>query len=115
MSAETLSLLAGAVLSLLFSYVPGLAGWYGRLGTDPGDGGTLKRLVMLALLALVAGGAFALACAGLGESLGIAVSCDQAGAVGLLRALVLAVVANQSTYKITKRGGGPAAPLTAGS
>ena len=43
MTTETLTLLAGTLLSLGFSYIPGLSGWYGRLGETPGgesDGGT---------------------------------------------------------------------------
>ncbi len=58
---------------------------------------------MLALLVVVSVGVVALACAGLGSDLGIAITCDRAGAIGVLRALVLAIMANQSTYKITPK------------
>lgn len=105
MTTETLSLLAGSLLSLGFSYVPGLAGWYDRLGEGGSDGGTAKRLVMLALLVLVAAGAFGLACSGWGSAVGLALTCDQSGAAGLVRALVLAIVANQSTHAISPRPG----------
>ena len=70
MTTETLTLLAGTILSLGFSYIPGLSDWYRRLGETPdgeGDGGTRKRLVMLALLVLSAAGGFALACSGWGR------------------------------------------------
>jgi hypothetical protein len=36
MSAEAISTLAGAALSLLFSYVPGFADWFARLGKTRG-------------------------------------------------------------------------------
>ena len=109
MTAETLTMFTSVLLSLGFSYIPGLSFWYARLGEAGGDGGsqsdggTLKRLVMLALLVLTAGGVFGLACSGWGAGLGIALACDQAGAAGLARALVLAVIANQATYKISPR------------
>jgi len=92
---EWLALIAGALLSLLFSYVPGLSDWFAKLD------GTHKRLVMLALLAVVTGVAFGLGCAGV---LG-GVACDQAGAVSVLYAFVLALVANQGVYNITPRRG----------
>ena len=97
MSAETLSLVASAVLSLLFSYVPGLNEWFGKLD------GVHKRLIMLALLAIVAGGSYALACAGVGQDLGVAVTCDKSGAVELLKVFILAVMANQTIYTISPK------------
>ena len=69
MSAELLSILAGSLLALLFAYLPGLSGWYERLGSNP-SGGTRKRLVMLACLALTAGASFGLACTSWGRLLG---------------------------------------------
>jgi hypothetical protein len=103
MNSETLTLLAGALLSLGFSYVPGLSAWYARLGATPDDGGTRKRLVMLALLAVAASAAFGLGCAGWGGLFGLDLACNQAGAAGLLRALVLAVTANQAAFAISPR------------
>lgn len=108
MDATFISTAAAAILSLLFSYLPGLSDWYANLGSGPqgDDGGTRKRLVMLALLVLVAGATFGLTCAGWGDLLngaGIALRCDRPGLVELLRALVFAVMANQSVYKITPR------------
>lgn len=97
MDADTLSMLAGAVLSLAFSYVPGLSSWYDPLAAE------YKRLVMLGLLVLVAGAAFALACAGLAADLGLALTCDRQNAVGLVRALVLAIAANQGVFKLTRK------------
>lgn len=97
MSAELLASTAAIVLSLLFSYVPGFKTWYEPLDADT------KRLIMLGFLVLVAGGAFGLACAGLGAEIGIAVTCDQAGAWGLVRALIAAIVANQAAYALSPR------------
>jgi len=54
MTTTLLSSIAGSLLSLLFSYLPGLSDWYAQLGVNPDDGGTRKRLLMLALLCLTA-------------------------------------------------------------
>ncbi len=97
MTADTLSLLAGSVLSLLFSYVPKLNTWFDGILPE------YKRLTMAGLTLLIAGAAYGLACAGLGEQFGIAVVCDQAGAIALIRAWVLALVANQAAYSVTPR------------
>jgi hypothetical protein len=95
-SAEELCMAAGVLLSLAFSYVPGLNERFALLSA------THKRLVMLALLVLLAAGVFALSC--LQAPLNLAsVSCDQGGAWGLLRVLVLAVIANQSAYALSPR------------
>lgn len=107
MTADLLSMLAGALLSLTFSYVPGLRQWFERLGAQPDDGGARKRLVMLILLAAVAGGSFALRCTSLGAlflaDLPQPLTCDSAGVAGLVKALLLALVANQGIYQISPR------------
>ena len=97
MSATELSLIAGATLSLLFSYVPGLKDWFAPL--QPAH----KQLIMLGLLVLVAGAVYGLACAGWGTAWGVAVTCDQAGLQALVTSLLLAIVANQGVYSITPR------------
>ena len=89
-SMEELSAAAGVALSLGFSYIPGLQETFNRL--EP----TYKRLVMLALLALAAGAAYALGCLGL-----LNVDCSQAGAWGLLRTFLAAVIANQAAFSIS--------------
>jgi hypothetical protein len=111
----TLSTVASAVLSLGFSYVPRLRDWYNKLGVNADgsdDGGTAKRLVMLVLLVLVVLVVFGLSCAGLGAGLELNVTCDQPGAIGLVKALVFAIAANQGTYMLTKRS--KARPATGG-
>lgn len=97
MNAETLTATAGVILSLAFSYLPGLKSWYGTLD------GTAKRLLMFAALCVTALGFYALACTPYAELLDIAVSCDAQGAVALLRLLLSAVIANQATYSLTPR------------
>lgn len=104
MSAEILAAIAGSLLSLLFSYVPGLSEWYASLGVAQNDQGTRKRLVMLGMLTLVAAGSFGLSCAGWGAGFGLELSCDQKGVIGLLQALLLAIMANQSTHRLTPHG-----------
>lgn len=71
MSSDKLSALAGVVLSLAFSYIPGLKTWFGGLSS------TGKRLVMLAVL------------------------CEQRGAMEIAWAFVAALVANQATYQLS--------------
>ena len=95
MTAEYLAGIAGVVLSLVFSYVPGLNTWFSGLD------GTIKRLAMLVLLVVVALGSFGLACSGWGADFGLKLTCDRTGLIGLLQALGLAVIANQSAYAIT--------------
>lgn len=90
MSVEKLSMLAGALLSLLFAYVPGLSGWFDKLDS------VYKRLIMAASLLIVAFGVFGLSCAGL---LDLA-SCDKLGAFDVLNMVILAMVANQGAYQL---------------
>jgi hypothetical protein len=104
-TADELAGLAGAALSLAITYVPGLNAWYGGLAPDR------KRLVMIGLLALAAAGVYGLSCAGLaGQLLGLSVSCDQTGLLGLGRALLVAVIANQSVFLITPKPAAAAKP-----
>lgn len=91
LSPEVLSMIAGAVLSLLFSYIPGMRAWFDQFVPEA------KRLIMLVLLALTTGAVFGLSCAGIITGL----ACTQAGAVDLIWAFFLAVIANQSAYSIT--------------
>jgi len=92
MTAQTLSTIAGVVLSLVFSYVPGLNTWFAALGEET------KRLTMLGLIVLVAAASFGLGCWGV---LDTAVTCDQDGIIALVTAIIMAAVANQATYKLS--------------
>lgn len=97
MTPDPLSAIAGVVLSLVFSYVPGASDWYGALS------GTLKRLVMIGLCLLVALVQFALSCTQLAQAFGLTVTCDQSGAVYLVNAFIAALVANQAAYLVSPR------------
>ena len=83
---------AGILLSLLFSYIPGLRVWYGGLIAEK------KQLIMLSLLILVTGGIFALGCF---DILQISLACDKQGVISLAKMLVAGLVANQSTFLLT--------------
>lgn len=93
MTAEIISAGAAILLALAFAYIPGLNVWYAALDDAK------KRLLMLAMLVLVAAGSMGLACAGLlWDLFGIDLSCDKPGALILVRALLVAIWSNQSTY-----------------
>lgn len=83
---------AGIVISLLFSYIPGLRVWYG------GKPEEFKKLFMLGLMVVVAGGLFGLGCASLIQ---IDLACTKEGAIQLIWYLALAISANQSAYLIS--------------
>lgn len=94
-SQEELSAAAGILLSLGFSYLPGIKEKFA--GLSP----TNKRLVMLGMLALVALAVFALGCTEL-EWAGW-VSCSEAGAWALARIFIAAVIANQAAFEVAPR------------
>ena len=93
MDATLLASIAGIVLSLAFSYIPGLDTWYAVRD------GTVKRLIMLGVLLLTALATFGLSCAKLWPT----VTCDQAGAMKLVEALIFAAITNQSAYLLSPR------------
>ena len=97
MYANTLSLIAGAALSLAFSYIPGLREDFELL--DP----TEKRLVMLGLLLVTTVAVQIMACLGWGALWGFNLTCDRTGIAGLIEQLVIAIIANQSVYAISPR------------
>lgn len=98
LTPEGLSAFAGMVLSLLFSYVPKLSDWFAE--KDP----TVKRLLMAAMLLVVAAGAMGLSCANLVNT----VACSQEGLLTLIGSFISALVANQATFQISpqKKSGG---------
>jgi len=95
MTSDLLSAIAGIILSLAFSYIPGVSDWFVALD------GAYKRLIMAALLLIVAAGAFALGCTGVLDT----VECSRDGALGLVSAYISALIANQSAYQIARRHG----------
>jgi len=95
---EILSVVAAAVISLLFSYVPNLRVGFAKLAKET------QQLIMLGILAVTAAAAYGLSCAGWLEGLfGAALACDQAGFMGLVRAFIFAVMANQGIYGLTPK------------
>jgi len=90
----TIPMVAGAILSLFFSYVPGVEAWYN--GLDP----ALKRVVMLVLILCTAGGIYALGCAGMVTT---TVACDKAGLVQAVNIFFSVLIANQGTFLLTKK------------
>lgn len=93
MTPEQLAAIAGIVLSLAFSYVPGLKDWFDRQ-----DGNT-KRLVMLGLMLGVVAAIFGLSCAGLMTTF----ACTWLGAWDAVWLFVLAAIANQTAYSLTPK------------
>lgn len=91
-SSEMLVGIAGVVLSLAFSYIPGLRTWYAALVAET------KQLIMLGLIILVSGAIFALGCYGI---LSVGVACDKYGAISLVWMIVLGLTSNQAAYMIT--------------
>jgi O-antigen/teichoic acid export membrane protein len=91
MTPEQLAAIAGVVLSLAFSYVPGLSQWYDTLDGDH------KRLIMLGSLFVVAAGALGLSCA----SLLAVFACTWAGAWQALLLFLSAAIANQMTFLVS--------------
>ena len=92
---DLLTSIAGALLSLAFSYFPGLSEAYETL--DP----TRKRLVMLIFLVIAALGLYAASCAGL---FGIPASvCTETGTKNLAWIFILCAVVNQTAYGLTKK------------
>lgn len=93
LSPELLAGIAGAILSLALSYIPGLNSWYAGLAED------VKKFFMLVLLAVAAVGVLAVSCAPL---LGMVfVECTTGGAMQVLAAFIAALIANQSIHRIS--------------
>lgn len=80
--------LAGAILSLVFFYVPGAKGWYESLAPQR------KQWVMLGALFLAVAGRFGMSCAGRSQ----AFTCDIDGGISALETFILAIVSNAGVY-----------------
>jgi hypothetical protein len=90
MTAQSLALVAGSVISLVFEYVPGVQSWYNEL-TDKA-----QRLVMLFVLLLVPTAALGFTCIGWYEYF----PCSAVGIKEAIEMFVAAVLANQTTYAL---------------
>ena len=83
--------LAGAILALLFGYVPGLRQWFEALD------GVRKAQVMAGALLVAALLLYGAACY---TPWPVGVTCDEAGFWTLAQLFIAALVANQATYLI---------------
>jgi hypothetical protein len=90
LSPDYLAALAGILLSLVFSYTPGLKDKYDALPP------TTKRLIMLAALLVAAVGVLAYQCRADG-------ACYAAGWETALTAFIAAAVANQATFALSPK------------
>lgn len=93
-TSESLAALAGLVLSLAFSYIPGLSAAWEKLTA------LHKRLAMLGLLLITAGAVYGLSCGGVLD----AVACTREGLLEFVGIFIAALVANQSAYMLSPRG-----------
>lgn len=91
-SPEVLAGIAGVIVSLAFSYIPGLNTAFAKLPAE------IKRLIMAGLMLAAAAVIMLLGCYGIVSA---GVSCDQQGVVQLVWIYITAVIANQSAYQIT--------------
>ena len=95
MESNVVVMIAGAVVSLLFGYVPKLRPWFEALD------GVRKAQIMALALVIAAVLAFAGACYSpwqVGD-----LTCDEGGFWRLLELLFAAALANQATYVLAVR------------
>lgn len=97
MTPEFLVLAFGVALSLAVSYIPRLSTAYEALD------GNAKRLVMLVGVVVIGVGVVGLNCAGVSFTGVPAVECSQAGALGVVEAVIKAAIANQAAYALTPK------------
>lgn len=94
LTPDFLSLVAGTIISLVLSYIPGLKAWYEKLSGD------WKRFILLVCLALASAGVFALGCAGF---ITTSLTCDKMGVWAMIQYFILAAIASQGTYSLTNK------------
>lgn len=94
LTSETLVVLAGTVLSLVFEYVPGVEKWYGGLDSQQ------KRIVMAGVVIAVAAALLGLSCA---NSPYVLTECTPEGSWNLLGLVVMALAANQAVHRLFKK------------
>jgi len=97
MTADSPSLLAGTILSLAFSYIPGLRERFAALDA------TRKRLILLGMLLACSAAIYGLACSDWGSAWGISLACSRSGFSELIRLTILAIIANQGVYQISPK------------
>ena len=93
LTPEWLTLAAGAVLSLAFSFVPGLNVWYAAKSE------TFKKWFMVGMLCAVSGVLITSMCLSVIVIEGL--TCSEIGIGTFLETLLLAILANQGVYGLT--------------
>ena len=91
LTPEVLAGLAGGLMSLAFSYIPGLSDGFAALTS------TQKSGIMALVIVAVAGAAFGLSCTSIIQ----AIACTQDGLVRLAQILFVTLTANQAVYKLS--------------
>lgn len=94
LSAEVLIAISGSVISLLFSYIPGLRTWYAAKSDE------IKRLLMLVMVVVVSGAIFGLSCGGVIDT---NIACNKDGIWALVWMVLLAISTNQATFLLTPK------------
>lgn len=97
-SAGLLAAISGGLLSLILSYLPGVAKWWEK---RPGD---QKRAIMVGLLFAVSLGIYGLGCWSVTKEYFqryVCVNCGGEGLIQIIEAFIMALIANQATFQIT--------------
>lgn len=93
MTPQVIVTVGAVLLSLLFEYVPGVYEWHQGLGKR------VTAAIMAGFIALVVLGSWLLSCYGPYNFL----ECSEAGAWNGFELYVLALIANQTTYKLARK------------
>jgi hypothetical protein len=96
MTSEQLAATSGIVLSLVFSYVPGLSAVWDK--ATP----VTKRLVMAFLLLVIAAVIYLFACTNVPE-MAAGVTCTRESLLQLVNVFIAALIANQAAYMISPK------------
>ncbi len=91
-SQEAMLALAGAAISLAFSYIPGLRTRFAKLSDET------KKLIMAGVLAGVTAAVVALSCYGW---ISTSISCTRYGLERVLMDFLIMAAVNQGVYKLT--------------
>ena len=93
MTDKEYATLIGVIVSLLFSYFPGLKSWFDALKPN------VKRILQLGVAFVVAGAIFGLSCA---EVIS-AFTCDVVGAKAVVVLFLNFLIGNQTAYLLAPR------------
>ena len=91
MTLESIILsIVGAGVQVFIKFFPSFSEWYANQ--------KYKAWIAIGIVLLVSLGYFGLSCTPLADTLGIAVSCDQGGAIEVLGAFLAILAGQQFTY-----------------